>query len=309
VPFKICPQCGTQTGPRTLYCHFCQAPFEKTLKKFGHTVPVNTNTVNVNVSVAPSGKVKAQTINPKVFSDSCGELNLEPHNLFDDLYGKSEAVSIVMSALSLYNMTNGRSRVSNLICGGPASGKSEILNRFEQMLGRENVLRVNSETSTKAGIENEILNYPGNLPPVLMLEEIEKTQSDLSWLLGILDGRGELIKVTAKEGMQRRRVPFICIATCNSLKKLEQMHSGSIASRFSNKIFIKDIDSSTMYQILLNKLKQIPNYDPCWIEPAIECCRQTGEFSIRRAEAILLCGQERLMDGSYQATLRATSQN
>lgn len=316
MPFKLCPNqdCGEFCGVRSFHCPECGEPFPTTIKKAKGNVKIKVEgnrqslVVNNNITVNPKGELKA-AISPSFYADSCGQLNLDPGNLFDDLYGKEAAISITMSALNVYNTTGGSSRFNTLLIGSPAAGKTEVVNRIEKMVGEDNTLRFNSESASKAGMENEILNYPGDLPPLLIVEEIEKCHSDsLLWMLPTLDPlRQELIKVTSKEGMQRRKVPFICIGTSNDIDKLTKMHAGSIADRFPNKVFMRDMDDNTRRKILICKLQKLPYYNEAWIQPAIDYCREVGDMSMRKIEAVLLCGQDKLLTGEYQATLRAAT--
>lgn len=318
MPFKTCGKCQAKSGPRVLYCK-CGAPFIKTLKAFGHhitskpkavaTVKNDANVV-VNNNFMFQGNGSGFKFNPSDYHNSFGPLNLNPGTLFDDLYGKSDALTIIMSALKTYNDTDGAVRIHSLIIGSPSSGKTELLNRIELMVGKDQVFRTNSESMSKAGAENSILNFPGPLPPILIIEELEKTDPDnLRWLLSAIDTRQEIIKITAKEGVERRSVPFICIGTCNNLEKLQKMHSGSIASRFSNKVFVKDMDDSTLCKILIDNLHKIPNHDIRWAQAAIDLARELGEVSVRKCLAIMFCGREKLLTGEYAKILKSSSVN
>jgi hypothetical protein len=235
MPNKICRSCHASVGPRSFKCSVCGSPFEGTIKKsqrmvFHNNSPTTTYNINIPISPQPQPAV-ATTLKPQMFSNNVGTLNLDPGDRFDDLYGKTDALSIIMASLAVYNQTRGRNRYHSLLIGGPSAGKTEMLNRIEETVGKENVLRFNSESASKAGIEEMILTYPSELPPVLIVEEIEKCPNpdSLGWMLPALDTRMQVEKVTAKEGPRSRPVPFISIGSCNSLAKLEKMHSGSIA--------------------------------------------------------------------------------
>lgn len=310
---KFCPACDTHVGNATMYCS-CGHQFLKGSGSAPHAVaalpPAITRSADP-ISVFIPRIVVGPTVTPYSFADSFGPLNLNPGDLFDDLYGKQEALGVIMAALAVYNQTNGRNRYHSLFIGGPSAGKTEIANRLEEMLGTDNVLRINSESASKAGMENAILEYPMQLPPVLIIEEIEKIgdPNTLLWMLPALDERRKIIKVTAKDGILTKPVPFICIGTCNNFGKLERMHSGAIASRFTNRLYIPDMDDDMRYKILLGKINKLSHYSEAWIEPAIKFCRESGDMSMRRLESVLMCGQDKLLTGEYQNTLRATSRN
>lgn len=309
---KVCSACGHSCGPRNFFCTYCEEPFKKTIAK--------SKTIHSYVPLAaPVPHVATQprtvvcntagpTLKPNAFADEGGILNLDPGSEFDDLYGKTDALSVVMASLRVFNQTGGRSRQHTLLIGSPAAGKSEILLRLSNVIGEENIMKINAESASKAGMENTILFYEGNLPPVLFLEEIEKTPhaDSLLWTLPALDNRRKIIKVTAKDGIIPREVPFICIGTCNDIHKLNKFHSGSIASRFPNQLFIPDMDDNMRWNILKGKIKCLPNANDAWINPAIDYCRSVGNMSMRKIESVLMCGQDRLLTGEYQASLEAT---
>jgi hypothetical protein len=308
MPLKTCRNCGIPNGPRAFYCGSCDEPFTATIAK--SRVASQPKTQLAYAVSQPRTSVAATpipTLRPDAFSDKVGLLNLDPKGQFDDLYGKTDALSVIMASLAVYNQTQGRNRYHSLLVGGPSAGKSEIANRIQNVVGPDNVLRINSESASKAGMENEILGCP-QLPPVLIVEEIEKIgdPQTLLWMLPALDTRQEIIKVTAKDGILRRKVPFVCIGTCNNLSKLERMHSGAIASRFTNKLFIPDMNDDMRYEILKTKIRILPNANEAWIPKAIDYCREIGDLSMRRIESVLMCGQDRLLTGEYQASLAAT---
>src|SRR4051812_41927722 len=104
---KFCESCEARTGPRTLYCRKCGSPFEKTLRAFGHVISKPQATAKSESSVVVNNNFTFQgrntkSISPSFYSDSCGEFNLNSNGAFEGLYGKDEAVSIIMSALDIY---------------------------------------------------------------------------------------------------------------------------------------------------------------------------------------------------------------
>lgn len=315
MPLKHCPKCNKSNGPRSFFCSRCQQPFEKTLAKAKHLyVPLAAPIPHIatqpryqSVPICNTTGPTSPTLKPNAFAGSLGTLNLDPGHEFDDLLGKTDALNILMASLAVYNQTKGRNRYHSVLVGGPSAGKSEIINRIVNVVGSDNVLRINSESASKAGMENEILSHPTELPAILAIEEIEKCNPDaLLWLLSALDTRQEIIKVTARDGILRRKVPFVCVSTCNDLAKLERMHSGSIASRFTNKLHIPDMTDSMRREIFKLKIRAVPHSNEAWIDPAIDYCRSIGDLSMRKIESVLMCGQDRLLTGEYQRSLGAT---
>jgi hypothetical protein len=179
-----------------------------------------------------------------------------------------------------------------------------MVDAIENMVGTDQVFRFNCENASLAGIQDSILEHPGDLPPLMIAEEICKVKNpdDLLWMIAALDKRRELIKITARDGIRRRKIPFICIATCNNLEKLTKWHSGAVASRFSNKVFLDDMSDEIRAKILTESIKDLRNYDPAWIPKAIELGRKSGDMTMRTLESILVCGQEKLLTGEYQST-------
>lgn len=312
---KTCVGCQEVNPSFNKNCQKCNAVFEKRVNTY---IPTGRprgrpkkNTENLVLAAPRPEKTKATTepvkFNPSYFADSPGVFNLDPGSLFRDLYGKDAQIDLIMSALRTYNDTMGQDRLHTLLVGDPSGGKSEITKRIIHMVGQENVLAFDGHSATVAGISNEILEYPGNLPPLLVIQEIEKSKADLSWLLGVLDTAAELVKVTARDGIRRRRVPFLCLATCNSLEKLESMHSKSIADRFIQKVFVKPMDEKTLFEMMKQEVRKIPDFSYSWIPEAIRLGKKRGDMSVRAIKGILLSGRERLLDGSYEKILAETA--
>ena len=79
-----------------------------------------------------------------------------------------------------------------VLFGPPACGKSEILLAFKRLLGADAVMTFDATSTTEAGARRE-LRQLANIPPIPIVEEIEKTdERSLRWLLGVLDTRGEI---------------------------------------------------------------------------------------------------------------------
>lgn len=309
MPNKVCQSCGHSCGPRNFFCPCCEKPFTKTLKKAKHSYIPQMALSTPPPAIAVSRMATPSSIPAVAFKcEAPGILNLDPGNEFDDLYGKTDALNVVMSALAVYNQTNSRNRYHSLLIGSPAAGKSEIATRLMNVVGRENVLEVNAYDATKAGMEETILTYPGDLPPVLIYQELDKVKNEeaISWMLGALDTNQEIIRINKTDGLMRRKVPFISIATCNSLDKVKKFHGGAIADRFTNKLHVPDMTDDMRYAILTNKIKTLPNFNEKWVDKAIEYCHYVGDLSMRKLESVLMCGQDRLLTGEYQASLDAT---
>ena len=176
------------------------------------------------------------------------------------------------------------------------------------MLGIENrdFLKFDATSATDAGVR-DILLKSTNIPPVLIVEEIEKTdEKSLRWLLGVLDHRAEIRKTNFRIGHQARNVKMICLATVNDMKLFEKVMCGALVSRFPNKIYCARPDRKLMKDILKRELAKVGGREE-WIEPALTFCMDKLKITDPRAiTPVCLCGRDKLLDGSYQKAIRAT---
>jgi len=174
------------------------------------------------------------------------------------------------------------------------------------MLGADAVLQFDATSTTEAGARRE-LRQLANIPPILVCEEIEKTdERSLRWLLGVLDTRGEIRGVNYRDASFQRDVKLLCLATVNDIKRFNEVMSGALSSRFANKIRCPQPSREVMERILQREVQKI-NGNPAWIKPALDYCLDIEKTNDpRRAIAVALCGQEKLLTGEYQQWLEAT---
>lgn len=227
---------------------------------------------------------------------------------FDHIYERDAQISVVQSAVDAFVQSDFNNRFHCVLYGEPACGKTEILKSFTAMLGKNFVLELDATSTTKAGAER-ILLESANLPPVLVCEEIEKTdESSLRWLLGILDHRGEVRKVTHGGGLRHRDVKMLCLATVNDMELFKRVMDGALASRFSHKVWCPRPSKDVLGMILRREIAKVKDGREEWIAPAVDWCVDIeGTNDPRRVVTVCLSGKERLLTGEYQKLLQAVS--
>lgn len=220
---------------------------------------------------------------------------------FGNLYDRDAQISIVMSALEAAIESEWRNRFHTVLMGPPACGKTELLATIRRMCGNDAVLVLDGTAITQAGIYKE-LDECEELPRVIIIEEIEKADTDaLRVLLGLLDTRGELNKLTARTRIQRD-CRVLCYATVNDIDKFETMLSGALASRFSHQVYCPVPDRALMSRILAREVALIGG-DLRWIEACLDYMESINSSDPRKAIALCLSGRDGWLNGKYPEKL------
>lgn len=224
---------------------------------------------------------------------------------FSHLYGRDAQIEIVRSAIRAATESNMEERFHCVLYGQPASGKTEILRSFARWIGSDSVLSFDATSTTAAGAI-EVLKEAESIPPILIIEEIEKTdEQSLRWLLGVLDQRGEIRKTTYR-GTIQRSVKLLCLATVNDMGLFGRMMDGALASRFSHKIYCPRPDRAILHRILDREVARHGGKRE-WIRPALDwCLDEERTTDPRRATAVCMSGRDALLTGAYQTCLRQT---
>lgn len=222
---------------------------------------------------------------------------------FEHIYDREAQVAVIHSAIKAFVDSDYANRFHAVLWGEPACGKTEILRSFSRMLGPDAVLELDATSTTKAGAER-ILLESAKLPPVLICEEIEKTdEHSLRWLLGILDHRGEVRKVTHGGGLRHRNVKMLCLATVNDMVLFKKVMDGALASRFSHKVYCPRPSKEVLRRILAREVDKVKG-NPAWIDPAVDYCVDQEETNDpRRVVTVCLSGGDKLLTGEYQQLL------
>lgn len=236
--------------------------------------------------------------------DVIAEVNIERANYFDHLYGLDPQIDVLLAALDTAKQTKYKKRFHTILYGKPGCGKSEILRSVMNMAGPEGFIHFDGTQTTSAGAIATIMDA-AIVPPLLVIEEIEKVpDASFMWLLSALDGRAEIRKVTAR-GNSIRKCPFVCAATVNDLKLFESRHEGAMSSRFSHKLYCPRPGEEILRRILRREVESIGG-KAAWIEPAIRYCIDLEQNTDpRRAIAVCLTGKDGLLTGEFQASLKA----
>ncbi len=221
---------------------------------------------------------------------------------FSHIFDREDHIQEVMDSIRTAKETD--MEVRNHVClfGPPGCGKTEIGLAVRNMLGPRAVKRLDATSTTKAGAENLLLDED-ELQPILIMEEAEKChEGNLSWLLGILDDRGEIIKTNARVGSVCRKAPMLVVVTVNNMKKWEAFQEGALADRFSIPVYCPMPDRDLLRKILLRDVVKIPGGNAAWVEPALDFALDVEKtYKTRRIRAIMTNGRDQLLDGSYQA--------
>ena len=238
-------------------------------------------------------------------------INLNKHNCFDHIYDRNHQIEMVIKSINLAVETKMAERKHVVLLGPPGCGKTTILGALSKMLGNEDeaYIYMNGASTTKAGAEAK-LGSTTVIPPIMFIEEIEKTtEESLGWLLTVLDERAELRKLNYRVDI-RKSVPILCIATANSEEKFEGFDSGSLASRFSSKVYCQRPERNVLKQILKREIDKLSDhgiettYD--WIDPTLDyCLNEEKNDDPRHVITVCLTGRDGLLDGSFQETLKA----
>lgn len=231
------------------------------------------------------------------------ELLMFPDNIegyFSHIYNRDVQIKEILDSIALARDTNMRIRNHVLMYGPPGAGKTEIGLAISNIFGDIAVRRLDSTSLTKAGAERLLLEAD-IIPPIIILEEVEKTnECNLPWLLAVLDTRGELIKTTSRMNVSRL-TKCLVIATANDINKFRSYHDGALADRFGLPLYCNMPDRDLLTKILERELEILPHAKREWIEPAIAYALEVEKtYQIRRIKAIMSIGRDRLLDGSFQ---------
>lgn len=224
------------------------------------------------------------------------------HPAFCRIFGRNAQIRSLLSAVKSFLFTDGK-RSSHTCLDGPAGcGKTQILNGLVKVWGEGCALRLDATATTKAGVEKMYFDDLPDIPPLCIMEEIEKAEeTGLTVWLGALDDRKEIRKLNARIGGKVRKVNFLALCTSNNRARFDRMLEGALSSRFKNKWNCPRPDPTILKQILLRDIHENGG-DEAWVQPCLELAEKVKTDDPRLVLAFL-DGRERLLDKTYQKDL------
>lgn len=223
---------------------------------------------------------------------------------FDHLYGLDSHINTVKRSLSVAQRTTFAKRYHVALIGPPGCGKSDICETLASVLGSDAVMKFDATATTAAGAIKQI-DEAEIMPRVLIVEEIEKVNAEaLSFLLALMDMRGEIRKTTARSKIEKD-TKILVIATVNNHKLFDGMLAGALSSRFSRKAWFHRPDPATIRRILLREVRETEG-DEAWIEPCMAYCEEKNITDPRMISALCLTGEDGWLDGSFYKELADT---
>lgn len=220
---------------------------------------------------------------------------------FKHLYGVEDQIGMCKSALAAATSTGWAKRFHTKLIGPPGCGKSAILRAMKQAVGEEAVMEFDATATTQAGALEMLSEYE-ELPRVMIVEEIEKAPTDVfQFLLGLMDDRAEIRKVTARKKINRD-TRVLVFATANDEEKLDAAMGGALSSRFANPIYFNRPDRSLLRKILEREV-ELFHGDESWIDPTLDLAEVMQIDDPRRIISMMMLGGNDLITGEYQRRL------
>lgn len=223
---------------------------------------------------------------------------------FDHLYGLDSHIARIKGALEIAQISMFANRYHVALIGAPGCGKSDICETLAEVLGEDSVMKFDATATTAAGAIKQ-LDEAEILPRVLVVEEIEKVSAEaLSFLLALMDMRGEIRKTTAKKSIVKD-TKILVIATVNNHELFDNMLAGALSSRFSNKLWFKRPAREILHKILAREIAKLDG-DEGWIDPVLSYAEEKNITDPRMLSALCLCGRDGWLDGSFAKMLADT---
>jgi hypothetical protein len=237
---------------------------------------------------------------------------------FGSIYDRDPHIRLIYDSARTHVESDGSFRTHVLLYGPAASAKTSLLMGFKDMFeedGQERVLQIDATTSSKAGFETMLLNraIAGLLPEFIYIEEIEKQMKKVpavfNALLSIMDSRGMISRNNARIGHVQRKTPITVWATSNDEYFIKHYDSGAIWSRFQRRLRCETPSRELLTLIVKDKIADYPGGKLEWVDPAVALGWDVlGTHDPREVIAIALDGKDRLLDGSFQEDVLATTE-
>lgn len=221
---------------------------------------------------------------------------------FEKLYGLDGQIRMILTTVYQAIRTQGRAKSHIVLYGSPGCGKTTITEIIETLVTPNAVLKIDATKTTRAGLENLVFNELEVFPPIVLLEEAEKSNpDDLAIWLGVCDHRNEIRKVTSR-GAMRRDVNSLLICTVNDIDKFNKLNAGALSSRCATKVYFPNPSEDTLRKILTDYAQ-----DNTIENPAIEQVLKLAQV-LKQTDPRILCGyllhSTALHTGHFQRDLR-----
>lgn len=225
---------------------------------------------------------------------------------FRHLYGLDDPIEILRSRIQAGIDSGWTDRFHTVFVGPPGCGKSAVAEALMEALGPDAVIRYDATAMTSAGVIKD-LSEREILPRVAVWEECEKIPNKdvSSFLLGIMDQRAELRKVTARTNISKE-CKLYCIATVNDYNLFQTLQKGALASRFGVPVGFNKPSREMKALILAREIERVGG-DDRWIDATLDYCEEVGIDDTRAMIGICLAGRNELLTGKYQERLRRTT--
>jgi energy-coupling factor transporter ATP-binding protein EcfA2 len=248
---------------------------------------------------------EGETLSTKDFSAYAPcDIPMDYESHFDHLYGLESHVARVRMALEVAIMSQFSNRYHVALVGPPGCGKSDICETLASILPEGSVMKFDATATTAAGAIKQ-LDGADILPRILVVEEIEKINAEaMSFLLALMDMRGEIRKTTARETINKD-AKILVIATVNNHVLFDNMLAGALSSRFSNKLWFHRPSKDVLGRILAREIMKLDG-DMTWIQPVIEYAEEKNITDPRMLCALCLCGRDGWLDGTFVKMLADT---
>lgn len=223
---------------------------------------------------------------------------------FDHLYGLESHVARLRKALVAAITSQFDNRYHVALIGPPGCGKSDICETLNDIMPPGSVMKFDATATTAAGAIKQ-LDEAELLPRILVVEEIEKINPEaMSFLLAVMDMRGEIRKTTAR-GTINKDAKILVVATVNNHKLFDAMLAGALSSRFATPLWFRRPSAEVQERILAREIAKVDG-DMAWIKPVIEYAREKGITDPRMLTALCLSGRDDWLDGTFLRELADT---
>jgi hypothetical protein len=262
--------------------------------------------------------------------------------IFEDVVGCGPQIRMLVARVKEALDSNFEYRSHALLIGKPGAGKSFTLLNAKDMFPQDGaIMWIDGTAMTSAGII-DALKDAETMPRFMFIEEIDKADAAAcSVLLGVMDKHGEIRKTTYRDKVEKE-CRCVVFATANSMERMRKIADGALLSRFGgNPIVYQRAEDDALRIILHMELDRVGKAMCCkpvekvqkdgstkevmcgtckeckrrnkWIDAALKFSNEQKTILVadtrdpRFIIDMTINGGDRLIDGTYQEDLLATS--